>query len=236
MKPRYYALLAALSLTGCVDGGSFSSHNVEVRFHRALPAAGATQLSVANVSGSIAVTAWDQPNVDVSAVIYGADKDAVARTHVTASRNDTQIEVKTDYDNGGSFFGSHNGGEVDYTIRAPKSIAVSVTNVSGPTTLIGLAGNVDANEVSGRLDASLGTLTGTRSVHMTAISGRITVHIKRNSDARVNASTLSGDVNLFFPSDSHEGTVGNSATGQIGKGTSTMTLHTVSGPIAVEPE
>jgi DUF4097 and DUF4098 domain-containing protein YvlB len=236
MRPWCYALLAAVLLTGCIDAGSFGSHNVEVRFHRTVAAAGATQLSIANVAGSIAVTAWDKPAVDVSAVIYGADKNAVDRTHVTANRNGSQIEVKTDYDSSGSFFGNHNGGEVDYTIRAPRSLSVSVTNISGPTTLIGLGGNVDASEVSGRLDASLGQLTGTRNVHLAAISGRITVHIKRNSDARVNASTISGPVTLFFPSNTHEGTVGNSATGQIGKGTSSMTLHTVSGPIAVEPE
>jgi DUF4097 and DUF4098 domain-containing protein YvlB len=236
MRLSSFALIAALSLAGCIDATSFGSHNVEVRFHSALPATGATQLSVTNVSGSIAITAWDRPNVDVSAVIYGADKSAVDRTHVVTNRSGSEIVVKTEYDNSESFFGNRNGGEVDYTVRVPRAVPVSVTNISGPTMLTGLTGDVDANEVSGRLDASLGQLTGTRSIHMTAISGRITVRIKRNSDARVNASTISGAVNLFFPSDTHEGVVGNSASGRIGKGTSSMTLHTLSGPIAVEPE
>lgn len=236
MRAYSCALLAAFSLAGCIDASSFASHNVEVRFHRSLAAAGAAQVNVTNVAGSIAVTAWDRPDVDVSAVIYGADKNSVARTHVVATRNGSVIAVKTQYDNNDSFFGNRNGGEVDYVIRVPKRLSVSVTNVSGPTTLNGLAGNVDATEVSGRLDASLGQLAGARNVHMSAISGRITVRIKRNSDARVNASTISGAVDLFFPSDTHEGMVGNSATGRIGKGSASMTLHTVSGPIAVEPE
>src|SRR5437763_234942 len=84
------------------------------------------------------------------------------------------------------------------------ALSVSVTNISGPTTLTGTAGDVEASEISGRLDASLGRLAGKRSIHLTAISGRITVRIARNSSARVNASTLSGSVDLFFPSDSHE--------------------------------
>jgi len=121
-------------------------------------------------------------------------------------------------------------------IRVPKTMAVSITNISGPTTLTGLAGNVDANEVSGKIEASLGQVTGARRIQLTAISGRITARIARNSNARVNASTLSGTVDLFFPSDVHQGMVGNSVSGRIGTGTSSMTLHTVSGPIAVEPE
>jgi len=237
MSPRYFALLAALSLTGCIDASTFASHNVETKFHRAIPAAGATQVTVINVSGSITVIASDRPNVDVSALIYGADQGAVNRTHVV-TQGGSSITVKTEYDNTGTggVFGNTNGAQVDYTIRVPKTIAVSVTNISGPTTLTGLGGNVDASEISGRLDATLGSLTGTRSVKMNAISGRITVRIARDSSARVNASTLSGSVNLFFPSDLHQGVVGNSATGRIGKGASSMTLHTVSGPIAVEPE
>jgi hypothetical protein len=235
MSPRYFALLAALSLTGCIGASTFASHNVESKFHRAIPAAGATQVTVINVSGSITVIAWDRSNVDVSALVYGADQGAVNRTHVV-THGGSGITIKTEYDDNGGVFGNTNGAQVDYTIRVPKTIAVSVTNISGPTTLTGLGGNVEASEISGRLDATLGSLTGTRSVKMNAISGRITVRIARNSSARVNASTLSGSVNLFFPSDLHQGVVGNSATGRIGKGASSMTLHTVSGPIAVEPE
>lgn len=235
MRLGFFALAAAILLTGCVDATSYGSHNVQVRYHSALPVAGITQTSIENVSGSIAVTVWDRPTVDVSAVIYGADQAAIGRTHVVTNREGSEIAVKTEYSHGG-FFGNDNGGQVDYVIRVPKAMAVSVTNVSGPTTLTGLAGNVDANEVSGRIDASLGQLTGTRRVQLSAISGRITARIARNSNAHVNASTLSGTVNLFFPSDIHQGMVGNSATGRIGTGTSSMTLHTVSGPIAVEPE
>lgn len=234
MNARYFALLAALLPAGCIDASTIASHNVETRFHRAIPAAGATQISVVNVAGSVNVTAWDRPSVDVSALVYGADQDSVNRTHVV-TQGGSSISVSTQYDNNG-IFGNHNGAEVDYTIRVPKTIAVSVTNVSGPTTLNGLAGDVNVSEISGRLDASLGRLSGTRNVKLDAVSGRITVRIARDSSARVNASTLSGSVDLFFPSDLHQGVVGNSATGRIGSGTSSMTLHTVSGPIAVEPE
>lgn len=235
MTARFPALLAALCLAGCVDSSTFGGHNVEVRIHRTLPAAGATHVSVANISGSIVIDGWNKPNVDVSALEYGSGQGAIDRTHVTIERSGSAIVVKTRYDSGGGFF-ERSGAEVDYTIHVPKSANVSVSNVSGPTTMSGLSGNVDAEEVSGRLDASLGRLAGKRNIHISAISGRVTVRIARNSDARVDASTISGDVNLFFPSDTHQGMVGNAATGQIGKGAASMTLHTISGSVAVLPE
>ncbi len=236
MRPASFVLLAALSLAGCIDSTTFASHNVEVRFHRALPAAAVRELRVVNVAGSITVTGWNRSSVDVSALEYGSDQTSIDRTHIVAGSSGLTMLVKTQYDSTRSIFGNRNGAEVDYTIRVPKSLSVSVTNVSGPTTLSGIGGNLDATEVSGRLDASLGTLAGTRNVHMSAISGRIFVRIARNSSARVDASTIGGPVTFFFPANIHQGVVGNSASGRIGKGTSAMTLHTVSGPIAVEPE
>jgi DUF4097 and DUF4098 domain-containing protein YvlB len=235
MRPFLFAA-AIFSLSGCIDATALASHNVEVRVHRSLPASGVTGLQVENIAGAIAVSAWDRPSVDVRALTYGADKDSVDRTHVVVVASGSQISVKTEYDSTNNFFGGQNGAEVDYTIRVPKSVNVDITNISGPTTIEGVAGNVDATEVSGRLDANLGALSGTRRVTMSAVSGRITARIARGSDARVEASTLSGPVDFFFPADKHQGYVGTSATGQLGKGTSSMTLHTVSGPIAVEPE
>lgn len=236
MRLTPFALLAAVSLAGCFDSTTFASHNVEVRMHRALPAASVTQLQVVNVSGSITVEGWNKPSLDVKSVEYGADQAAIDRTHVTVTRDGSAVLVKTEYDNTGSIFGNRNGAAVDYTIRVPKTISVSVTNVSGPTTLAAIGGDVNVTEISGRLDASLGRLTGTRRVHASAISGRITIRIARNSSARFDASTISGPVSFFFPSDTKQGVVGNAATGRIGKGDSAVTLHTISGPITVEPE
>ena len=102
MRPGYFALLAALSLTGCIDATTFTSHNVEVRSHRTLPASGVTQLNIANVSGSIAVTTWDRPTVDVRALVYGADQSAIDRTHVATNQSGSEITVKTEYDPGGN--------------------------------------------------------------------------------------------------------------------------------------
>lgn len=231
---KLLALLAAFSLAGCVGVSTFGSHNVEAKIHHTLPAAGVEDVSVTNVSGSIVIDGWDKPSVDVSALEYGADQGALDRTHVSIARSGSTISVETKYDSGGGFF-ERSGAQVDYTIHVPASASLSVTNISGPTTLKGLTGNVDAQEISGGLDASLGRVAGTRTIQMNAVSGRITVRIARSSDARVDASTISGGVNLFFPADAHEGAAGNSATGQIGKGTASMTLKTISGSVDVLP-
>lgn len=229
-------LVPAIALAGCIDATTFASHNVEVRAHRALPSSGVTAINVENVAGAITVIAWDRPSLDISSLTYGADQAAVNRTHVTIQTNGPEVDVKTRYDRENNFFGNNNGAEVDYMIRVPKNLNVTVTNVSGPTTVTGVSGDLSATEVSGRLDASLGAVTGNRRIEMTAVSGRITARIARSSSARVSASTISGPVDFFFPADTHHGFVGSSASGRLGGGTATMTLHTVSGPIAVEPE
>lgn len=236
MRRFLLLLLPALSLAGCIDAGTFASHNVEVRAHHALPSSGVSAINVENVAGSISVFAWDRPSVDVSTLTYGADQAAIDRTHVAIESNGPEIDVKTHYDRNNGFFGNQNGAEVDYMIRVPKNLNVTVTNVSGPTTVSGMSADVNATEVSGRLDASLGALSGNRRVEMTAVSGRITVRIARSSSARVQASTISGPVDFFFPADTHHGFVGTSASGRLGGGAASMTLHTVSGSIAVDPE
>lgn len=232
---RFLLIAAAMSLPGCIDASSLGSHNVEVRMHRSMPSAGVTQVAITNVAGAVSVTAWDRAGVDIRALTYGSDQAAVDRTHVVVDRNGSQISVKTQYDRSG-FFGNQNGGEVDYTIRVPKNLNVNVTNVSGPITIAGVAGSVEANDVSGRLDANLGSLSGTRTVHMKAISGPITVRIARASNASVEASTISGPVDFFFPSNKHQGYAGTSASGRVGSGSASMTLNTISGPISVQPE
>lgn len=238
MIARLVVLFPLLSLASCVtmDASSFASHNVEVRSHHSLPAAGVALLRVENIAGSITVDAWNRPEVDVRALEYGVDQPAIDRTHVDVSRSGSTIYVATRYDKNESFFSNNNGAEVDYTIHVPANIGVSLTNVSGPTAIAGVTGDVTATEISGRLDASLGRVTGSRNVNLEAVSGRITARIGRNSDARVDASTISGDVSLFFPSNMQHGVVGNAANGTIGAGSASMKLHTVSGSIAVDPQ
>lgn len=233
---RFFLFAPALLLAGCIDATTFASHNVEARLHRTMASSHVAQLSVENVAGAVTVLAWNRPSVDISSLTYGVDQAAVDRTHVVIEQNGPEISVKTEYDRSNGFFGNGNGAEVDYTIRVPKNLNVSVTNVSGPATINGVAGNVDATDVSGRIDASLGALTGTRRVHISAISGRITVRIARASNARVDASTISGPVDFFFPANTHQGYASTSANGTLGTGSATMSLHTVSGRIAVEPE
>lgn len=237
MLGRFFVLCIAVSLAGCMSFGdmNFGSHNVERRVHNSLPAAGVTNLHIENVSGEIRVVSWKKPLVDVKALEYAADTPSLDRTHVEIARNGDQISIHTRYDSSSGFFQRSSGAQVDYTVFVPAALSVTVVNVSGRTTLSGIQGDVEASEISGRLDATLGRVAGTRRVHMSAVSGPIVARVARTSDSRVSASTVSGDVHLFFPGDLHHGFVGNSATGSLGKGSAQIVLHTISGSINVEP-
>ncbi|HEV2261154.1 MAG TPA: DUF4097 family beta strand repeat-containing protein [Candidatus Rubrimentiphilum sp.] len=237
MLGRFFAVGIALSLAGCVSFSdmNFGSHNVERRVHSTLASSGVTNLHIENVSGAITIESWNKPSVDVKALEYASDSAALDRTHVDVSRNGDRISINTRYSESGGFFQRSSGAQVDYDVHVPAALSVTVVNVSGRTTLSGIEGDVEASEVSGHLDATLGRVAGSRRIHMTAVSGPIVARVARNSDSRVDASTLSGDVHLFFPADIHHGYVGNSAIGSIGKGAASIVLHTLSGSINVEP-
>lgn len=238
MLGRILAVCITLSLCGCVmslNDMNFSSHNVERHVHNALASSGVTNLHIENVSGAIKIESWNKPSVDIKALEYAADGAALDRTHVEVTRNGDQIAIHTRYDESGGFFQRSSGAQVDYDVHLPAALSVTVVNISGSTTLSGIDGNVEASEISGHLDATLGRVAGERRVHMTAVSGPIIAHVARNSDSKVEASTMTGDVHFFFPADIRHGYVGSSATASLGKGAGSIVLHTISGSINVEP-
>lgn len=212
---------------------SLGSDRVQEHARQTYPAAAIDALNVANVSGPIEIVASSGADIVVDSTKHGSGRDALARTHVEIQKDGSELRVKTEYDRGGSWFGGNNGASVSYVIHVPARINVDVNNVSGPITLTGMAGDVTASEVSGPVRATLGHVAASRKVKISTVSGPIGVQIAKNSDARVQAKTVSGRIHAFFPADFHKGYVGESLNGQIGAGSGSMTFSTVSGGIEI---
>jgi DUF4097 and DUF4098 domain-containing protein YvlB len=236
MKSFALIICAAIVLAGCVTtvdaagGGRFKEHT-----HQTLSASGISSVHVGNVSGTVTLTGWNREDISVDAVKRGSSADALASTHVELSRNGNELSIDTHYDKNG-IFGNHNGASVDYTIRVPASENVSISNVSGDISIQGVSSDVKANEVSGDVRATLGRVGASRSIQMNTVSGAIALQIAKNSDASVEAKTISGGIRTFFTSDIHKGYVGESLSGSIGNGSGKMNLHTVSGAITVSAQ
>lgn len=234
MKNAVLLLGTAALLAGCVSVAS-GAEKLRAHTHQTQSAAGINSVKVENVSGRVTVTGSNASSITIDAVKRGNNADAMARTHVDVTRNGSELDIKTRYDNNG-IFGSHNGASVDYTIAVPSREDLDVANVSGDVSIKGVTGDVRAKDVSGDVSASLGRVDASRSINLDTISGTIHVQIAKNSDASVQAKTISGAIHTFFPSNINKGYVGESLSGSIGGGAGKMTLHTISGAINVSEQ
>jgi DUF4097 and DUF4098 domain-containing protein YvlB len=229
--PAMFMVLALPACTGALDYGG---DRVHAHVHRTLPANGVRSVRVENIAGPVTITASDANLITIDATENANEADAIARTHVDITREGDELTVHTRYDEeGGSWFSRHNGASVGYDLRLPANLHIDVANVSGSVTAGGMRGDVRIEEVSGPVRASLGPVTGPRRIHINSVSGSIEVTVAKDSDVRVEAKTVSGAIQAFFPGDMHKGFVGESLDGRVGAGTASMVLAAVSGGITI---
>jgi hypothetical protein len=114
---------------------------------------------------------------------------------------------------GGSIRGE--AARVDFTVRVPAGVRVSLATVTGDVYATGLRspvraasvsgnvhvasdGPVQATSVSGNVEATMGR-TGGESLRFSSVSGNVTVRVPASTDADFSARTLSGNIDSDFP-------------------------------------
>jgi hypothetical protein len=107
------------------------------------------------------------------------------------------------------------GARVDFTVRVPAGVRVSMATVTGDVYASGLHspvraasvsgsvhvssdGPVQATSVSGDVEATMGR-TGGESLRFTSVSGNVTLRVPASTDADFSARTLSGTIDSDFP-------------------------------------
>lgn len=166
----------------------------------------------------------------------------------------------------------HDGDEdidagVDFTVRVPEGVKLAAYTVAGDINAARLRSDVDvatvsgdvrvsttgsasATSVSGDVEATFGQTR--EDMDFTTVSGDVVVRLAGDLGARVEAQTLSGEIESDFPLDMGSMTgdddnddedrggvhvnvrIGRRATGTIGRGGPEMTVTTVSGNIRLE--
>lgn len=238
MKFRFGALLLTAFLSACgvnINNGSqvTTSRNVHQNARQTFDLAQNATVSVENVAGSIDVQTWDRPGIEIVIDKYGENQSDLANTNVTIDHSASDFSAKTEYSRENGF--RARGGAVDYRLRVPKNVALTVTNVSGPVSATGLGSNAKISTTSGSITLAFDKLGTGQDVSVKAVSGRITIAAPKDAGAAVDASTISGAVTSAFASIHPEnGTVGMKAHGTIGSGGATLKLETVSGAIAID--
>jgi DUF4097 and DUF4098 domain-containing protein YvlB len=159
-------------------------------------------VEIVNVAGSLAVSGWDRPEIEVT----GTAGDEVDRVEVTTSGSRSVVRVIA---RSGSTRGSAN--EARLTVHLPTKSAVTVTLVSADLSLGSLQGSVKLQTVSGDVTGEVGgdlrAATVSGSVRVKAAAAKIievktvsgTIHVS-GSGGEVEISTISGGVTLDLES------------------------------------
>lgn len=158
----------------------------------------AGQVEVSNVSGSVVVTGWSRPEVQVT----GELGEGVEKLEFTRQGELTRIRVLLQK-------GSHRGGSSDMEIRIPATSSLTVGAVSADVTVAGVNGVQRLQTVSGDLVTAVGkedveckTVSGDVKISGRAERGRLTLNTV-SGDATVskvageiNANTVSGELRI----------------------------------------
>jgi DUF4097 and DUF4098 domain-containing protein YvlB len=164
------------------------------------------RLSLANISGDIAVTGGSGDEVVVEAVKRTrGDRSRLADVRIDVSNSPTRVDIRTDYPR----FGNTNA-SVDYTVTVPNGVSIELHSVSGAIKVTGVRGAVRAETISGHVtigdapnvelaktvsgDVSLSGISTEGNLSAGTVSGTITA--KGLKARRVELSSVSGDVNL----------------------------------------
>jgi hypothetical protein len=142
------------------------------------------RLRVVGSKGSIRITSWDQPRVEVKARIErpeDVDDDYAARAieaaRIEISGDSRSVAVVSDYEQvpvlrSGRNWNDRRVPPIHYEIRAPRRIDLSVDSDRGPATLSGFEGSFDVVVDRGELA-------------MRDITGDLRVEIDRGQRSRI---------------------------------------------------
>jgi hypothetical protein len=203
------AALAALALPAQAATRNFSAQK---------SADPAGTVEIVNVEGTIEVSGWDQPTVDVSGTIG----DRVERVDVTSSANRTTVRVVLP--SGSSWTGNS---EARLKIRVPQKSSLDVSLVSADLRVTGVGGNQHLKTVSGEIAGDVGG----GELQVDTVSGDVQLTAHNGHSAQIK--TVSGDVNVSGTDGEFTlNTVSGDATVTLGD-LQRANLETVSGDLSV---
>jgi hypothetical protein len=210
MKSSMYCTLTfAAALLGATL--SFSQNSREIT--KSLPLKANGEVAIDTYKGSITVSVWDKPQVDIRARIEADDQfdsryaeEKVRDTEIQIDATENRIRIKTDYDNLRhhdrgffSFFDGESGSLplVHYTVSMPKTANLKIKDYKSRTTVDNLNSDVDFTTYKG--EAEISNLEG--SLRLDTYRGDVRVTFIKLT-GRSSCKTYKGRLSLVLPAKS----------------------------------
>ena len=223
-------------------------------FHQtyALTADGRVELD--NINGAVHISSWDRNEVKVDAVKYADTKERLDEAKIEVDSGKESISIRTKYprhDNTWNWGSHNNPAGVEYTLTVPRNARLDeIKLINGSLDIAGVGGEVRASCINGRLDAQdlagraeLSTINGRlvakfgrverQSIELNSVNGSVDLTIPSDSNAEVEASTVSGGLDNDFGLHVNHHFVGHDLRGELGSGGAHIKVENVNGKIEI---
>jgi putative adhesin len=224
--------------------------DVTTKVHQNWGVSSAASFELADMNGSIEVSGWDKPEIDVTATIKARSQEMLDAVHVRMAKDGDAVHVTSEYNPK-----IHNSNAtVNYKISLPKrlaSVKLRMTNgsidsrsVGGDLSFISTNGRIRASDLFGRalarttngsIDADIQSGGFNQPMQFDSTNGAIVVRLDPATNATLDASTQNGSIQTDFGlAPSHKfGFSENQAKGAIGSGGPELRAHAQNGSIQI---
>lgn len=224
-------------------------------FHQTYALTPDGRVELSNINGDVRISTWDQNQVKVDAIKYADSKEELDEAKIEIDSGTDYLSIRTKYPHHDQNWtsGSHNNpASVEYTLTVPRTVHLDeIKLINGELDVTGVRGEVRASCINGRLQATdltaearLSTINGRlearfdqlagNSVELSSVNGSIGLTIPSDSQAEVEAKTISGGIeNDFGLHVNRHRYVGRDLRGELGNGGTHIRLNNVNGRVEI---
>ncbi len=252
-KHSIYLLAAMIALAGCYGRERSASNASRATITRNWPATGIAQVKVVEVEGNISVEASSGNEISLLAtakgdleVKKGQENDGLFET--TLIGDTLRIGRREKERNGFRFFWDEDEVQIDYVLRVPATVSLSVMTVNGKIATKGVDGDMKATTVNGPIEIET---AGTHALQATTVNGRVRAKFTRDfqgarfktvnggvlatlpssASFAVNLSQVYGDFEASFPLSINSNPGSRRVSGDVNGGAHELKIVTVNGDV-----
>jgi hypothetical protein len=243
LKTIFITVVLVFVFISCFEDNSFAR---VVNEEKTLTFKGVDQFALANVTGKVEVMGWDKDHVEVSYRKKAANESLLERLRVIPRQEGREVDIDTDYPR------RCRRCSISFKVFVPRSMEkIEIKTVTGKVSFKGLdyIKNAKAKTVTGSIgvelscrDCDLHSVTGSIRAEFEKIdqggeisasltTGAIKLYLPDDFSGRVSLKTVTGRVETDFPITITGTLKRNKIKGSIGKGSSRISAHTVTGSI-----
>jgi len=225
-------------------GALYERETLQEEFSQVYNLAAGGTVDLKNTNGSVTLTGWDQPRVQLTAIKKGHSKPDLDAVTLDIRSDQGRLTVRTVYPQG-----HRDGVSVSYTLSVPRHVNLELDTVNGSVKISGVSGAINtatkngsisvlnssgaatATTINGSITIELDQVTMNNDMKFTTTNGSIKVHLPANINADVQASTTNGGIRTDFPLTVEGKYNSKSMNGRLGGGGRVLTLKTVNGSV-----